>query len=124
MKGTLTLLTVSALALAGLAGTTGTAQAEPVPPGGGGCVWHAYGTPGLTTFTLHVDTNTCGLKIHAYAQCSNWPFGTETTEGNNITGTGTSTVYCSAFGVASGGYGYRWAPQGTSDWSTVELGKY
>ena len=50
------------------------------------CVVSTTGTPGIKSFTLHVDKNPCGRKVRAYID----PTVTGRTYGPTITGTCTS----------------------------------
>lgn len=63
-------LAAATLATAGLAGGVASATTG---PGGGGCSGArpiAHGSPGYTTFTLHVDTDDCYWPVQAIVMCT------------------------------------------------------
>ncbi|GIG61743.1 hypothetical protein Lfu02_61150 [Longispora fulva] len=85
---------------------------------GANCNISASGSPGWTTFTLHVASDTCAWRVRPYALCNDnttWKFG------DTLTAAGASqTKSCPIWGLNDWGYDF-WSGESPSVYHHVSM---
>ena len=103
-----TLATIGAAAMLSLGGVSVAAtpaHADPID-----CSANTSGSPGNTSFTLHINANPCGYPIRAWGDCTTEEFffgvGWTTTGGSTTAYSGESVASCSGAFIENYYYGY------------------